>query len=509
MVSKIFSAFPYGLEAKIVEIEVEVEPGLRAFHLIGLADEAVKEAAKRVNAALRLSGFKAPSQMSKKVIVNLAPADVKKQGSFFDFAIAIGFLVASDQIPSPPSSCLFIGELSLEGALRPVPGVLGITRFAQKKGFLHLFLPLQNSIEACLVSGITPIGMKALGQIREYLYSQTLPSSSGPSSIVSTEDAGEYDFFDIQGQEYSKRALEIAAAGGHHLFMVGPPGAGKSILARSFPSLLPPLRGEEVLEVATILSSFQPLSYEGDEKKVLLKRPFRSPHHTASAQAVLGGGSPPRPGEITLAHRGVLFLDEVPEFRRDVLEGLRQPLEDKVVRISRSNDRFTFPANFQLLGASNPCPCGFKDDPKRVCICTPGSLNRYERKLSGPLVDRIDLFVFVPPLTREQMLRQGSGSRSSKEIRNEVEKARKIQANRFNGIKTNSEMNIQELKRYCPLDEACKTFLASAIDRFALSMRAYHKLLKASRTIADLEGSKPIRQKHLSEAVQYRHHTRI
>ncbi|MBI3273521.1 MAG: YifB family Mg chelatase-like AAA ATPase [Candidatus Colwellbacteria bacterium] len=505
MLARVYSAFPYGLEAKLVDIEVDIEPGIRSFHIIGLPDEAVKEAGKRVSLALKRSGFKAPHQMNKKVTVNLAPADLKKQGSFFDAAIAVGFLVASLQIPPPLQKTLFIGELSLKGELRPVPGALGIGLFAKKHGIPLLVMPRKNAIEASLVDGITPLGLSRLSEVAEADFLKKLPRvrTKNPAVIFSEGEA-EYDFSDIHGQNLAKRALEIAGAGAHHLFMVGPPGAGKSILARSFPSLLPILGHEEGLEVATILSAFGGLFSEYSSGSVILKRPFRSPHHTASAQAILGGGSPVKPGEITLAHQGVLFLDEWPEFRRDVLEGLRQPLEDSFVKIARSNERFTFPARFQLVGASNPCPCGFKDDPLQACICTPGALNRYERKLSGPLMDRIDLFVSVPRLTKEEILLQGKGGDSSFAVRERVAQAQHIQQKRFGKAKTNGGMTLKEVKIHCAPGKEGMAFLSRAIESFRLSMRGYHKVLKVARTIADLEGSEHIKQKHIAEALQYR-----
>lgn len=513
MLSKVYSAFPYGLEAKIIEVEVEIEPGLRAFHIIGLPDESIKEAAKRVSLALRHSGFRAPQQMNKRITVNLAPADLKKQGSFFDVAIAVGFLVASGQLLLLPPKALFIGELSLEGTARPVPGVLGIIRYALRKGFSPIFISFGNMPEASLISAkdfIQIRGIRSLGEIPSILEKEE--KEHFPSRVIMAREVeSEYDFADIKGQGYAKRGLEIGAAGKHHLFMIGPPGAGKSILAKSFPSLLPPLGEEEGLEVATILSFNEPLFSATNQTKspeqgqiYTLSRPFRSPHHTASPQAVLGGGTPIKPGEITLAHQGVLFLDEFPEFRRDVLEGLRQPLEDKVIKIARSNDRIMFPANFQLLGASNPCPCGFKDDPREPCACSPGSLNRYQRKLSGPLMDRVDMFIFVPRLSKEEILQEGGGGEASLTARKRIEKVRAIQEKRFGKPKTNAEMNLREIKKFAQINESGKAFLGKAIDRFNLSMRAYHKVLKVSRTIADMEGAEDIKEKHIGEALQYR-----
>lgn len=500
MIAKVYSAFPHGLSAKIVEIEVEIVPGLRAFHIIGLADEAVREAAERVNSAVRCAGFQSPSQMNKKITINLAPADIKKQGSFFDVAIATGFLIASGQISLPVPNVLFVGELTLGGYIRPVPGLLGIGVLAKEKAFSDIIIPEGNAQEASLLSGITVRRVNALREI-PHLFEEGNAYLPLPPAIFS-EGESEYDVQDIKGQEYAKRALEIAAAGGHHVFMVGPPGAGKSILAKTFPSFLPPLTLEEGLEVATILSSIQPLTVKPDAS-FILSRPFRSPHHTASAQAVLGGGTPIKPGEITLSHKGVLFLDEFPEFRRDVLEGLRQPLEEKVVKIARSNERFCWPANFQLIAASNPCPCGFKDDPKEPCICSPGSLNRYQRKFSGPLMDRIDIAITMPRLSKEEILREGAGKEASGAIRERVKKVHAIAAKRFRGSRANSEMTLKEMKKFAAINEECKTFIGKAIESLNLSMRAYHKILKIGRTIADLDESEGIRKKHLMEALQY------
>lgn len=502
MLAKVFSAFPHGLGATITEVEVEVEPGLRAFHLIGLPDEAVREALRRVGSALRHAGFQSPYQMNKKVVVNLAPADVKKQGSFFDVAIAVGFLAASSQIPLPDKHILFIGELSLEGTLRAVPGTLGIATTAKKKGFLHIAAPLGNTVEVNLVSGMTLLAASTLSELISLLSKPiATPAQKGVVRFLAAR--GEYDFADIKGQGMAKRALEIAAAGNHHLFMVGPPGAGKSILAKALPSLLPPLSPDEGIEVATIQSALEPLAKDG-RGEIILRRPFRSPHHSASAQAILGGGSPVTPGEITLAHRGVLLLDEFPEFHRDVLEGLRQPLEDRVVRIARSNHRFTFPACFQLVGTANPCPCGFKDDPKEVCTCTQGAINRYQRKLSGPLMDRIDLFVNVPRLSKEEILSEGVGSKDASLISQRIERARQAEQKRLGTLKTNVDMSVADIKLFCPIDTTSRSLLSQAIERFNLSMRSYHKLLKVARTIADLDASEKIASNHILEALQYR-----
>jgi len=490
----------------VVEIEVEVEPGLRSFQIIGLPDEAVREAANRVSSALKRAGFEGPDQMNKKVTVNLAPADVKKQGSFFDLAIAVGFLFASSQLRNNAGDVLFVGELSLDGRVRAVPGALGIAQAAKRKRFSRIVIPCQNLPEAGLVKGIEAIAVTTLSELALYIKGEiSLPLRSGTApSITFGQAESEYDFADISGQDVAKRALEVAAAGGHHVLMIGPPGAGKSILAKAFPSLLPPLDPEEGLEVASVLSSQEPLGDHDLTSSFTIRRPFRCPHHTASAQAILGGGFPIKPGEITLAHRGVLFLDELPEFHRDVLEALRQPLEDKVVRIARSRQRFTFPAQFQLIGAANPCPCGFNNDPVQPCICTPGALSRYERKLSGPLIDRIDIFLTIPRLSKEEILQGGAGKENSETVRLRVVKARSLQRARFGGGATNAQMSVAQVKKLDPLDREILSFLGAAIDRLNLSMRGYHKVLKVSRTIADLAGSRAIALNHIAEALQYR-----
>lgn len=492
-----------GLQAVIVEIEVEVEPGLRSFEIIGLPDEAVREASKRVASALKSAGFQSPGQMNRKITVNLAPADIKKQGSFFDLAIALGFLAASGQLALANQRMLAVGELSLDGLVRPVPGILAIAQSATAKKFTLLLAPKENHYETALIEGLEVIGVRDLAQAVAILKKE-VPADSFEASLAFVDGSSEFDLYDIKGQDMAKRSLEIAGAGGHHLFMLGPPGAGKSILAKIFPSLLPGLTPMEGREVATVLSSLEPLSHFLRDGQLALSRPFRAPHHSASAQAILGGGAPIKPGEITLAHRGILFLDEFPEFRRDVLEGLRQPLESREIIVTRSHQRVTFPAQFQLIGAANPCPCGYKNDERQACVCTPGALNRYERKLSGPLMDRVDMFIWVPRLSAKEILQEGAGKERSAMVRARVDAARRVQYRRFSASKLNADMTLREVKVYCAIDETLKTFLAQAIERFNLSMRAYHKILKVSRTIADLAGAAVIRQEHIAQALQYR-----
>ncbi len=507
MLAKVFSIFPYGLEGKRVEVEVQIESGLRSFTIVGLPDEAIREAVNRVSLALRNSGFISPSQLNKKVTVNLAPADVKKQGSYFDLAIAIGFLTASAQIPKPEPADIFFGELSLDGRVLGVRGALALIASAHRQGFTRIFFSSQNAREGILVRKIEQFSQERLGNIVELLrspqkakehlrISQELESAPKIKSIPL--DVGYYDFSEINGQETAKRALEIAAAGGHHALLMGPPGAGKSILARAFTSLLPELTPKEAIEVGIILS------ITGSLESPLIAKQFRAPHHTASAQALLGGGNPIRPGEITLAHKGVLFLDEFPEFHRDALEALRQPLESRVINVARSSGNFTFPAAFQLIAAANPCPCGFKDDTVFACICTPGQLSRYNRKLSGPLTDRIDLWAHVPRLTKEELLSKGKSAESSSHVHDRVQKAREIQRQRFGDYSVNSAMTLSEIKKFCVIDDATQEILGKAIEQFGLSARGYHKILKVSRTIADLGKSEDIKREHVLEALQYR-----
>lgn len=505
MLAKVYSAFPVGLQAILVEIEVEVEPGLRTFTIIGLPDEAVREAENRVSSALKAAGFQAPSQMNKKITVNLAPADVKKQGAYFDVAIALGFLRASGQLSPPFAPALYVGELSLDGHIRPVTGILSVAMLAKEYRFEKIVLPEGNRYEAALIKDVRCV---IAGRLLDALELEALPKDSPAkpvsSPIVFAPGISEYDMSDIKGQEVSKYALEIAAAGGHHLFMIGPPGTGKSILAKAFPSLLPPLDNTEGMEVARVASSLEPLAHFVKNDQLSLARPFRAPHHGASAQSILGGGSPLKPGEITLAHRGILFLDEFPEFRRDVLEGLRQPLEDACITVTRSNQRLNFPAQFQLLAAANPCPCGFRNDERQPCACTPGTLGRYERKLSGPIMDRMDMFIWVPRLEAKEIFQESSGQESSAAIRERVTKARDLQYQRFGRPKTNAQMSVQEVKKFCIIDKESIAFLALAIDRFNLSMRAYHKILKVARTIADMSSESTINQDHVAQALRYR-----
>lgn len=506
MAVRVFSAAIIGLEAREIEVEVDFSSGLHSFSIVGLPDKAVEESKERVSSAIKNIGARPPHHHSRRITVNLAPADLKKQGPAYDLAIAIGFLLASGQMKEiETSDKIFIGELSLDGSLRQVNGVLPIAILARIENKV-LILPEENQKEAELVEGLRILASKNLKELlkileserKDYLLAKGAEFSESISGNQKDHQDAEVnvDLAFIQGLEIAKRAVEIGAAGGHNIFMMGPPGAGKTLLSRALPTILPLMTKEEILEVTRIYSVAGLLP---KSKSVMTKRPFRSPHHSSSAVALIGGGSHIRAGEITLAHRGVLFLDEFPEFHRDVIEALRQPMEDGIVQIARAEEALTLPARFTLVAASNPCPCGYCGDPEKECTCAPSQIARYRRKISGPILDRIDLKIEVPRISFEKLTSEKMAEESRK-VQERVAEARKTQEAR--GF-LNSEMGIQEIKKYCKIDTFSKDLLRQAVRRLSLSPRAYHKILKVSRTIADLEGRKNINMNHVAEAIHY------
>ena len=503
MLAKVYTCAVVGLEGRIIEVEVDISPGLPTVTVVGLGDKAVQESRERVRAAVRNCGCDFPM---RRVTVNLAPADLKKEGPAYDLSIAVGVLLSTGQVSSDLSDTVLLGELALDGGLRHTNGILSMVDLARQQGFRRVVVPEVDAREAALVAGIDVLPASSLAELVAHLWGD---APIAPRDVTLTEDmlaegaaAFPIDLQDIKGQEHAKFALEVAAAGGHNVLMMGPPGSGKTLLARSLASILPSATPSEALEVTKIYSISGLLP---SDTPLITQRPFRAPHYTTSHAGLVGGGHWPRPGEVTLAHRGVLFLDELPEFGQSVLEVLRQPIEDKTVTISRAQGRVTFPANFMLVGAMNPCPCGYFGDPFRACTCARSAVVRYRNRISGPLLDRIDIILPVPRVDYDK-LTTDTVAEASTQVRRRVETARELQRRRFgeSAIQCNADMGPSEVWTHCQLDDATQAMAKAAMDTLHLSARAYHRTLKLARTIADLSGAEAVGGDHFLQAMNYR-----
>lgn len=503
MLSRVQSASTLGLNGQKIEIEVDMTQGLPGITIVGLPDTAINEAKERIRLGLKNSGIILPQ---KRFVLNLAPAEVKKIGTAYDLPMAIAMLKALEIMQFPEQDYIILGELGLDGSIRAVQGILPITVYAKENNIPNLIIPASNAKEASLVEGINILAINHIQEIIDH-FDPKIQSTIKPTpayNFVPTVHTSDIDMAYIRGQKLAKRALEIAAAGAHNVLMTGPPGAGKTLLSRTIPTILPIMDREEVLEVSQLYSIAGNLN---SDQPLIISRPFRAPHHTASTISLIGGGSFPKPGEISLAHRGVLYMDEFPEFPRLVLESLRQPLEDRIITISRAQGSITFPADFMLIASQNPCPCGYLTDNDRECICSQAQIVRYQQKISGPLLDRIDMIINIEKVKTEELIQPSEVlEESSEQIRKRVEKAREIQRQRFKdwNIKTNSSMNIKQIQEICILDKPSQQLLSQAVNKMNLSARAYNRILKISRTIADLSNSPVITITHIAEALQYR-----